>query len=380
VARPDRKRPPSEPLDVPEYLRGQRTPGHLAALDRMQGLPPSRSYRQLKEQVVAAGLLDRQPVYYTLRISWNFFLLGFCIFLLFRVDSLPFQLLVTAPLLAFTYVQLAFIAHNSGHRQVGLRAWQDTFLTHLHLGLLLGTSASWWLDRHNEHHGKPNIEGEDPDIDFPFLAFREEEALASRGLARRIVKYQAVVLPFLSVLVPFNMRLRSILKIIQGEARHPVRESLLMVAHTILYLGLLFTALPVAGALLFHLIHYMLTGLYFFSVFAANHKGMPVLDSDHKLDFISLQVLTARNIHSHPLTDFFYGGLNYQIEHHLFPTMPQNKLREAQRIVRRFCEEEQLPYYETSFPEAQREILFHLHEVSRCVRSPHVMVASRAGD
>lgn len=67
---------------------------------------------------------------------------------------------------------------------------------------------------------------------------------------------------------------------------------------------------------------------------------------------------------SHPLTDFWYGGLNYQIEHHLFPTISRNKLREVQQIVRAYCEAHSIPYYETSMLQSYTEILHFLHAAS----------------
>ncbi|MDP8950858.1 MAG: fatty acid desaturase, partial [Actinomycetota bacterium] len=85
-------------------------------------------------------------------------------------------------------------------------------------------------------------------------------------------------------------------------------------------------------------------------------------------DFLRRQVLTSRNVTAHPLTDFWYGGLNYQIEHHLFPSMPRNKLREAQSIVKAFCREHAIAYHETSVLRSYREILQHLHEVGAPLR------------
>jgi len=104
------------------------------------------------------------------------------------------------------------------------------------------------------------------------------------------------------------------------------------------------------------------------SVFAPNHKGMPLLDAGSQLDFVRRQVLTSRDVKGHPLTDFWYGGLNYQIEHHLFPSMARNKLKEAQVIVRAFCEERSIPYRESGALESHKEILQYLHEVSAPLR------------
>lgn len=79
-------------------------------------------------------------------------------------------------------------------------------------------------------------------------------------------------------------------------------------------------------------------------------------------------MLPALCIKAHPFTDFWYGGLNYQIEHHLFPNMPRNKLKEAQPIVRAFCKEHAIAYAETSMLQSYREILRFLHQVSAPLR------------
>jgi fatty acid desaturase len=121
-------------------------------------------------------------------------------------------------------------------------------------------------------------------------------------------------------------------------------------------------------ALLFIAVHRGLFGTYMVSIFAPNHKAMPLLERDSKVDFLRRQVLTSRNVIAHPITDFWYGGLNYQIEHHLFPRLPRNKLREAQPIIRGFCLDHSIAYHETSVFQSYKEILQHLHEVGTPLR------------
>jgi fatty acid desaturase len=137
-----------------------------------------------------------------------------------------------------------------------------------------------------------------------------------------------------------------------------------MVTHLGLYFGLLIYFLGLWPALLFIIVHQALFGLYTGLVFAPNHKGMLMPDQNDPLDFLHQQVLTSRNVKANPITDFWYGGLNYQIEHHLFPNMPQNKLREAQKVVRTFCQTHGIAYTETSISQSFREILLSLREVS----------------
>ena len=145
-----------------------------------------------------------------------------------------------------------------------------------------------------------------------------------------------------------------------------------MTFHYLLYFGLLFSCLTIGQALLFFVIHRALFGLYLGSVAAPNHKGMLVSDKDTQLDFLHQQVLSSRDVRAHPVTDFWYGGLNYQIEHHLFPTLPRNKLKESQQIVKAFCKESGIPYHEVGFLQSYREIFRHLYQVSAPLRVEHI--------
>jgi fatty acid desaturase len=98
------------------------------------------------------------------------------------------------------------------------------------------------------------------------------------------------------------------------------------------------------------------------------------------VDFLHCQVLTARNIHAHPVTDFCYGGLNYQIEHHLFPAMARTQLKAAQPIVKAFCQTNAISYHETTAVQSLTEILRHLHQIGAPLRAathPQVLEAPR---
>ncbi|MCA1647304.1 MAG: fatty acid desaturase [Chloroflexi bacterium] len=117
--------------------------------------------------------------------------------------------------------------------------------------------------------------------------------------------------------------------------------------------------------------HHALTGLYMASIFAPNHKGMPLLGaSQGPPNFFREQTLTARNVRGGVLVNLIYGGLNYQIEHHLFPTMARNNLSRAQPHVRAFCEAHGMAYCETGVIQSWREILGHYTRVSRALTYP----------
>jgi fatty acid desaturase len=104
-------------------------------------------------------------------------------------------------------------------------------------------------------------------------------------------------------------------------------------------------------------------GLYMGSSFAPNHKGMPILPRDSKVDFLRRQVLTSRNIRSGHFMNHFMGGLNYQIEHHLFPNMPRPSLKRAGEIVREYCTSRNILYTEVGLFTSYGIVIRHLNEV-----------------
>jgi hypothetical protein len=78
--------------------------------------------------------------------------------------------------------------------------------------------------------------------------------------------------------------------------------------------------------------------------FAPNHKGVPIVPAGIKTDFLRRQVLASHNVRGGRITDFVLGGLNYQIEHHLFPSMPRPNLRRAQALIRSYCHSHDVAY------------------------------------
>jgi len=326
------------------------------------------NYATLKRLIKEKGLLDKQPGFAAQKMLVNAATLAISITVLFITDNLWVQML-NAAFLAFIFGQTGFIAHDVGHRQAFPKTKTNDFFGLLHADLLLGMSYGWWLDKHNQHHAHPNRQDMDPDIDFPVIAFSPEAVHDKRGLFRWMVKHQSILFFPLLLFEAFSLRAGSIAFLIQNKTwKYRKIEILLMGLHFSAFFGLVFAALGLWTGLLFIAVQQALFGFYMASVFAPNHKGMLIVGEEEEIDFLRLQVLTARNVKAHPITDFWYGGLNYQIEHHLFPSMARNKLREAQKIVRQFCREKGIEYYETSILRSYVEILQYLHEVSAPLR------------
>ncbi len=323
-------------------------------------------YADLKRLIVRRGLLDKQLAYYVFNTASRLALLAASLTFLLTVESFWMQIL-NAAFLAFAFGQIGFLGHDAGHRQIFNEVrTNDTY--GLAINLLLGLSRSWWIDTHNQHHVNPNDLDLDPHTALPIFAFSEEQVESKRGFLRRIVGYQSFYFVPVLLLEGIGVRAASVQYLLRENAKDRALEALLIVLHFVLYFGLLFSVFSVWQALLFIAVHQAFFGLYMGAVFAPNHKGMLIPDKESPLDFLRQQVLTSRDVKAHPLTDFLYGGLNYQIEHHLFPSMPRNKLREAQKIVRAFCEERAIPYRESGALESHKEILRYLHRVSAPLR------------
>jgi fatty acid desaturase len=115
-------------------------------------------------------------------------------------------------------------------------------------------------------------------------------------------------------------------------------------------------------------VHQAVFGVYMGCSFAPNHKGMPVIAPGENLDFLRRQVLTSRNVRGGWWVDLLLGGLNYQIEHHLFPNMPRPNLRKAQRLVFEYCQEHHISYTQTSLVGSYRAALGYLHALGAPLR------------
>jgi fatty acid desaturase len=138
----------------------------------------------------------------------------------------------------------------------------------------------------------------------------------------------------------------------------------------VIYFGLIFWLLPFGMAWAFIGVQLAVFGLYMGATFAPNHKGMPIIPADVKLDFLSKQVRTSRNIAGGWWATILMGGLNYQIEHHLFPSMPRPHLRAARALVREHCRSNDVPYVETSLPSSYRTVIGYLNRVGLAARDP----------
>jgi fatty acid desaturase len=340
---------------------------HQPQPDTSPSPPKGSDYAQLSRQIRQAGFMDRRPRYYAWQITITAVLLA-AGWAAFAVIGDSWSQLGVAVFLAVMFTQVGFLGHDAGHRQI-FRSRQGNYIIGVLLGNLgIGLSYGWWVSKHNRHHAHPNQEGADPDIAIGMLAFTKSQAGASQGLIRLVFRFQAYLFFPLLLLEAVNLHVASIQALVSRASRHRAWEAGLLAAHVAGYFTAVFLVLSPVKAVAFILVQQATFGLYLGVSFAPNHKGMPILDAADRSDFLRRQVLTSRNVRGYWLTDLALGGLNYQIEHHLFPSMPRASLRHCQPMVRAFCQQLDLPYCQSSLVGSYAQALRHLNAVGKSVR------------
>jgi fatty acid desaturase len=332
------------------------------------------TYSALLAQIKDQGLLERRTGFY-----WTLFGIIVAVvavaFVAFAILGDSWYQLIIAGVLGIAFTQFAMMGHEAGHSQVfASRKWNER--SGRFLGVFgAGLSYSWWLTKHNKHHGNPNTIGKDPDIMPDTIRFLEEDAAEVRGPLRYLIRIQGYAFFPLLTFEGLNLHLiawRSVItgQNMKGSRRDRITEGTMLLVRFGLYLGALFTFLPFGMAWAFLGVQLAVFGVFMGAAFAPNHKGMPVIAHDAKVDFFSRQVRTSRNIRGNAVVTFFMGGLNYQVEHHLFPSMARPHLKAARLLVRQHCDTLDVPYTETTLLRSYGIVVRYLNRVGLAARDP----------
>lgn len=323
-------------------------------------------YAELKRRVVAAGLLRRQPLYYTLTVSLTVAALLACFALLAAVHN-PAVWVLDAAVIGFLFGQIGLLGHDACHNGVFRSAKANRLLAIFLDDLLVGLDSGWWRWNHNNHHVNSNEIDVDPDTHYPVFAFTNDQALSKpAGLKPWIARQHRSVFALLPA-ASYSLRIQSWHYLEKRPKLALERRAFL--AHWVLYFGWVLWALGPGWGLLWILLHQILGGAYVAGITEPNHWGRPPSQELGDVGFLRRQVITSRNIRGGWWIDLWCGGLNWQIEHHLFPSMPRNNLRRAAKIVRPYCDELGIHYHVNGFFEAWRESERTLSQVAAFMRT-----------
>ena len=324
---------------------------------------PISTYERLLTEVREAGCFRRTYTQYICVTLITVLGLTVSAYGIVSTDTLWIQIL-NACLAGFLCVQLGLIGHDLSHAGVFQSKTLNRSVARIVWGLGCGLSESRWFRKHNAHHQSPNHIGYDPDLKIPF-AFSEAQALQYSTFYQRYIfpRQHTLFWIGLGFVYPYNI-LHSMRFLLKDSSAQSVFEVILMSIHFVLVLGFTFFFLPPMTAVLFNLVVFLVVGLYMGMIFAPNHKGEDMLAPEGIHNWVH-QITLTRNITPSFLVSYILGGLEYQIEHHLFLGMSRFQYPRAQAIVKEFCAKEHIPYTETSWTGSLKCIHTALRDVAR---------------
>ena len=329
----------------------------------------AKAYQQVSQVIREMGLLRRAKWFYALVAAGIVVAFGGAVTGFILLGDSWFQLLIAAAF-GIIFTQIAFVAHEAAHRQVLTTGPANFRLARILVGLV-GMSYSWWDNKHTKHHGNPNQVGKDPDIEVDTVSFLEEDAAKSRGLIRLITRKQGWLFFPLLTLEGINLHFLGLKYLLtkKNVKGRWIELSIITVRMAVVIVPV-FLMLPLGMAFAFTFVQLAVFGVYMGASFAPNHKGMPIIEPGARLDFFTKQVRTSRNISGGWWVTTFMGGLNYQVEHHLFPSMPRPYLAKAREVVREYCIANNVPYTETNLIRSYAIVIEYLNRVGLAAGDP----------
>jgi len=262
------------------------------------------------------------------------------------------------PILAVLCTATAMLGHEGSHRSFSTSPVRNGMMSYFAFPLFSGLSTLYWREKHDRlHHGHPNVEGVDPDIKpFPFVSSRGDHERCGPKLRWFQRNLQRWVFWPMATLMALGMRRSSLVHLFRYPGRNGGRDAAWWIELACLvvhYVGwLVISSLiwgPLAGFALYAAL-WAAVGVCLALVFAPAHMGLPVTDGQQH-DWIH-QLETTRNLELPRLVSFFFIGLDYQVEHHLFPKIPHQNLSRAAEITAAWCKREGVPYQSEPYLDA----------------------------
>ncbi|WP_300344384.1 acyl-CoA desaturase [Nesterenkonia sp.] len=359
VSPPGTPAPTAQPAATPHT--GRRTVAGRSKAGA--GNRQTKDFLELSRQVKDAGLMETGAASYLGRAA--VLVAGFAAAgaLLATLGESMWQLAVAA-LFGVLFTQVAFLSHDAAHQQIFSTGTRNEWTARIVGNLVVGLSYGWWTHKHSKHHVHPNTIGKDGDIEAGALVFVPEDAAKRTGFMRWLGRRQGWFFFPLLTLFGLVLHYKAAETILRADKlKHRGAEAALLAVRVIGFPALVIWLLGPWLGLGFLAVQLAVFGVYMGASFAPNHKGMPLIPAGVKVDFLQRQVLTSRNIRGGRLTDWAMGGLNYQIEHHIFPRMPSPNLHKVQPMVRRFCAERGIPYTEAGLVESYGIVISYLNRV-----------------
>jgi len=287
--------------------------------------------------------------------------LGMSGMLLLYDGALPL-LVRAAALLVSTlgFVVLGTIGHTASHGGFSRSAAGNQILFYATYPLLGMLSARYWRHSHiHVHHSAPNVVGIDDDCDLRPLFSLNEQHREGAGAWHR---YQGLLLPLALPLNYFNLQ-RQGLRRLASELKDPrlrkpaaMPDPACVVLHVAIFVVLPMAFVSVSVALGVYALRMSMLGVGLFAVLAPGHYPgeAACLDASQRKagHFWLRQTVATVDFRTGPVGRWICAGLQYQIEHHLFPGLCHVHYPAVSEAVREFCSKHGLPYRTLGWGEA----------------------------
>uniref|UniRef100_A0A7S2LV63 Fatty acid desaturase domain-containing protein n=1 Tax=Zooxanthella nutricula TaxID=1333877 RepID=A0A7S2LV63_9DINO len=254
------------------------------------------------------------------------------------------------------------------------------------LAAVMGISSCWWKRNHNTHHVVCNSVEHDPDIqhmpilavtpkiwDKPYWSTYYTKWVSMDGVARFLVSNQHIVFYPMMALARFNLYAQSLIQLCSPEVVHFRKVELSALAVYFAWVAKVALSMPswveVVGWLL---VSHAVAGILHVQI-VISHWAMETYHghayNDDKDEWYITQLKTTMNVATPPALDFVHIGLQFQIEHHLYPRLPRHNLRKARELVMEVCKKHGIHYHEPGFWQANVETVQTLLAAARAARA-----------
>ncbi|KAI2634507.1 fatty acid/sphingolipid desaturase [Xylaria nigripes] len=337
-------------------------------------------YRELHQRIKDEGLYQCNYWAYAIE-SCRYSLLFAATFLFMHWG----WYVTSAACLGAFWHQLVFTAHDAGHMGITHDFHTDSVIGIIIADFLGGLSLGWWKRNHNVHHVVTNSPEHDPDIEhMPFMAVSHRLFQSLRStFYDRVMTYDSVAKVMLRfqhysyyVLLGFgrlNLYQLSWTYLIlgQGPRKGPAwwHRYLEIVGHVFFWTwfgyGIMYKTIPTNwDRFLFFLVSHVVP-MPVHAQICLSHFAMSTSDLGPHESFPQKMLRTTMDIDCPSWLDFFHGGLQFQVIHHLYPRIPRHNLRRTQKLVQEFCNEVGIPYALYGFVDGNKMVVGTLAEVSR---------------
>lgn len=361
---------------LPPYLVGEvsdyTVPPHVA------------DFRAVRQELLRRGLFKTDMTFYAKMGTWLAALFFCALWLSIGCTSLTAHM-CGAAVLGIFWQQLAGIGHDLGHSGVTHVFWLDHVCGSA-LAALMGISTCWWKRNHNTHHVVCNSVEHDPDIQHmpifavtprifekPFWSTYYTKHVAMDAVARFLVSHQPVLFYPIMMVARFNLYAQSWIQLLSKERLHYRCLEICALSIYAAWVVMVAFSMPtwqqtLGWILVSHAVGGILHVQIVISHWAMHTYHGHAYNNDQDEWYIT-QMNTTMNVATPKLLDWVHIGLQFQIEHHLYPRLPRHNLRKARELVKAVCKKHSIHYHEYSFLQANIETVRALCNTARSARN-----------